>query len=75
MKRYVVLSFAVLLAPSLAAQQRDTVAPRGDSAEAGRLRAQIEDKFRGRVQEELKLSPDQAGTEIYSFAFESAATP
>jgi len=59
MKRYVVLSFAVLLAPSLAAQQRDTVAPRGDSAEAGRLRAQIEDKFRGRVQEELKLSPDQ----------------
>ena len=59
MKRHVVLSLAVLLAPGLAAQQRDTVAQRGDSAEAGRLRTQIEDKFRGRVQEELKLSPDQ----------------
>src|SRR5256885_6290311 len=59
MKRHVVLSLAVLLAPGLAAQQRDTVAQRGDSAEAGRLRTQIEDKFRGRVQEELKLTPDQ----------------
>src|SRR6266550_2707646 len=54
MKRHVVLSLAVLLAPGLAAQQRDTVAQRGDSAEAGRLRTQIEDKFRGRVQEELE---------------------
>src|SRR6266487_4606317 len=59
MKRYLVFSLAVLLAPPLAAQQRDTVAQRGDTAEAGRLRAQIEDKFRGRVQEELKLTPDQ----------------
>jgi len=59
MKRHVVLSLAVLLAPGLAAQQRDTVAQRSDSTEAGRLRTQIEDKFRGRVQEELKLSPDQ----------------
>src|SRR5438093_4680011 len=59
MKRHVVLSLAILLALSFAAQQRDTVAQRGDTAEAGRLRAQIEDKFRGRVQEELKLTPDQ----------------
>lgn len=59
MKRYLVLTLAVVLAPGLAAQQRDTVAQRGDSAEAGRLRAQIEDRFRGRVQEELKLTPDQ----------------
>ncbi len=59
MRPYVVLSLAVLVAPGLAAQQRDSVAPRRDTAEAGRLRAQIEDRFRGRVQEELKLTPDQ----------------
>jgi hypothetical protein len=57
MKRFLVLGLAVLLAPGLGAQQRDTTAR--DTAEARRLRTQIEDRFATRVQEELKLSPDQ----------------
>jgi hypothetical protein len=57
MKRLVVLGLAVLLAPGLDAQQRDSAAR--DTAEARRLRAQIEDRFAQRVQQELKLSSDQ----------------
>ena len=53
MSKYVLLSLVVLLAPSLSAQQRDTV-------EAGRLRAQIESTFTRHVQEDLNLSQDQA---------------
>jgi Spy/CpxP family protein refolding chaperone len=53
MRKYMLLSLVVFLAPSLSAQQRDTV-------EAGRLRAQIESTFTRRVQEDLNLSPDQA---------------
>ena len=53
MRKYMLLSLVVLLAPSLSAQQRDTV-------EAGRLRAQIESTFTRRVQEDLNLSQDQA---------------
>src|SRR5574341_628723 len=56
MKRFVVLGLAVLLAPELGAQQQDRVR---DTAEAGRLRAQIEQRFTERVQQELKLSSDQ----------------
>ena len=44
---------SLVFASSLAAQQPDT-------AEAERLRAQIEERFSQRVQEELKLTPDQA---------------
>src|SRR5437867_2725993 len=53
MRKYMLLSLVVLLAPSLSAQQRDTV-------EAGRLRAQIESTITRRVQEDLNLSQDQA---------------
>jgi hypothetical protein len=59
MRNLVVLSLAVLLVPGLAAQQRDSVRQRSDTAEAGRLRAQIEQRFTDRVQQELKLTPDQ----------------
>jgi Spy/CpxP family protein refolding chaperone len=52
MKRLWMLSLAVLLTPGLAAQQPDT-------AEAERLRSQIEERFSQRVQEELRLTPDQ----------------
>ena len=54
MKRFWLLALAVLAAPALGAQQP------GDTGEAGRLRAQIEQRFSDRVQEELKLTPDQA---------------
>jgi hypothetical protein len=57
MKRLLVLGWAVLLAPELGAQQRDSVGR--DTAEAGRLRAQIEQRFTERVQQELKLSSEQ----------------
>src|SRR2546425_2503599 len=60
MKQLVVLSLAVLLAPGLAAQQRDSLGAQSDTAEAGRLRAQIEQRFSERVQQALQLSPDQA---------------
>lgn len=52
MKQLLAVGCAVLLVPGLAAQQRDT-------AEAGRLRAQIEQRFTERVQQELQLSADQ----------------
>ena len=55
------LAGAVLLAPALAAQQPTAAPPpQRDTAEAGRLRAQIERRFSDRVQQELKLTPDQA---------------
>jgi len=55
------LSLAVLLGPGLAAQQpQPAPQQRPDTAEAGRLRAQIEQRFSERVQQELKLTPDQA---------------
>jgi len=60
MTRYLVLSLAVLLAPSLSGQQRDSVRQRGDSAAARQLRARIDSAFGRRVQEDLKLTPDQS---------------
>ena len=48
------VALAVAIAPMLAAQQP------ADTAEAGRLRAQIEQRFSQRVQDSLKLTPDQA---------------
>ncbi len=60
MRKYILLSLAVLLAPCLAAQQRDSVSAQSDTAEAGRLRAQVEKAFGDRVQQELKLTPDQS---------------
>jgi hypothetical protein len=59
MRTYILLSLAVLLAPGLAAQQRDSTSTQRDTAEAGQLRARIEKAFGDRVQQELKLSPDQ----------------
>lgn len=50
------LVLGLVLAPSLAAQ--DPARP--DTAEAERLRAQIEDRFSRHVQQELRLTPDQA---------------
>src|SRR3954463_14532148 len=58
MKRSWVLGLAVILAPVLAAQQPAGGTPR-DTAEAARLRAEIEQRFSQRVTEELKLTPDQ----------------
>ena len=58
MKRLMVLTLAVLLAPGLAAQQRDSM--QRDTSEAEQLRARIEERFNQRVQEELRLSQDQA---------------
>jgi len=58
MKQLVALGLAVLLAPGLAAQQRDSA--QSDTAEAGRLRAQIEQRFSERVQQDLQLTSDQA---------------
>lgn len=64
MRRYIVLSVAVLLAPSLAAQggagSRDTTRTRNDSAEARQLRDRIEQRFSERVQQDLNLTSDQA---------------
>ncbi len=60
MRTYILLSLAVLLAPGLAAQQRDSLIAQSDTAEAGRLRREIEKRFSERVQEDLKLTPDQA---------------
>jgi hypothetical protein len=59
MRKLVLLSLAVLLGPGLAAQQRDTAAAQ-DTAEAGRLRREVERRFSERVQQDLNLSPDQA---------------
>jgi len=55
MKR-VLLVLSIALAPGLAAQEP----PRPDTAEAERLRAQIEERFAQHVQRELRLTPDQA---------------
>ena len=60
MRTYILLSLAVLLAPCLAAQQRDSMSAQSDTAEAGRLRARIESTFTRRVQQDLNLSQDQA---------------
>lgn len=51
-----VLAFAVTFAPEFAAQQPQPV----DTAEAERLRARIEERFAQHVQQELRLTPDQA---------------
>jgi hypothetical protein len=61
-KQHILLSLAVLFAPSLAAQQggRDSMRAPSDTAEAGRLRREIEQRFSNRVQQDLKLTPDQA---------------
>jgi hypothetical protein len=62
MRKLWMLSLAVLLAPTLAAQRPDTMRqrPPRDTVEAQRLRAQIEQRFSEHVQQELKLTPDQA---------------
>jgi Spy/CpxP family protein refolding chaperone len=60
MRKYILLSLAVLLAPSLSAQQRDSMSAQRDTAEAGRLRREIEQRFSDHVQQDLKLTPDQA---------------
>ena len=54
MKRFWLLALAVMAAPVLGAQQPS------DTGEAGQLRAQIEKRFSDRVQQELKLTSDQA---------------
>ncbi len=55
------LILSLALASGLAAQEPAAGAPqRPDTAEADRLRAQIEERFSQRVQEELHLTPDQA---------------
>jgi len=53
MKKHILLSLAVLLAGGrLAAQQRDSMRAPSDTAEAGRLRAQIEQRFNDRATQE-----------------------
>jgi len=59
MRKYILLGLAVLLAPPLAAQRDSARAP-GDTAEAGRLRQEIERRWNERVQQDLNLSSDQA---------------
>ncbi len=54
-----VLVVTLALASTLSAQEPVTPA-RPDTAEAERLRAQIEERFSQRVQEQLRLTPDQA---------------
>jgi Spy/CpxP family protein refolding chaperone len=59
MKRlWLVLSLAV--APGVRAQQPAPLPTPPDTAEAGRLRAQIEERFAQHVQQELRLTADQA---------------
>jgi hypothetical protein len=53
MKHLMVVGLVVTLVSGVSAQQPS------DTGEAGRLRAQIEQRFTDRVQQELKLSPDQ----------------
>ncbi len=48
----------ILLALTLALVQQQQ--PPADTGEAGRLRRQIEDRFAQHVQQQLRLSPDQA---------------
>jgi Spy/CpxP family protein refolding chaperone len=58
MMKRLALVLTLSLATGLAAQE--PAAPqKPDTAEAERLRAQIEERFSQRVQEELKLTPDQ----------------
>ncbi len=59
MKALLVLGFAVIFAPGLAAQQRDSVRQGRDTAEAAELRTMIEQRFSQRVQQELKLTNEQ----------------
>ncbi len=54
MNKLWILGLAVVLVPVVSAQE-----PK-DTGEAGRLRTQIEQRFSERVQQELKLTPDQA---------------
>lgn len=56
MKRLWILGLAVTLAPGLRAQQPQAA----DTGEAGRLRAQIEQRFGARVKEDLRLNDVQA---------------
>ncbi|HKC41648.1 MAG TPA: hypothetical protein VKC15_19035 [Gemmatimonadales bacterium] len=58
MNRFV-LVVTLALASTLSAQEPAAPA-RPDTAEAEQLRAQIEQRFSQRVQEELRLTPDQA---------------
>src|SRR5436190_3778251 len=65
MRKHIVFCLAVMLAPSLGAQQRDTAAgaataARNDTAEARALRDRIEAAFSERVQENLNLSTEQS---------------
>src|SRR5467141_168921 len=61
MRKHILLSLAVLLAGGrLAAQQGDSMRAPSDTAEAGRLRAEIEQRFNDRVKQELNLNADQA---------------
>jgi hypothetical protein len=60
MKNALVLGLAVLLAPGTLAAQRDSARQGGDSAEAARLRAEVERRFTSRVTDELHLTADQA---------------
>lgn len=50
----------ILLALTLALVQQPQPPPPADTGEAGRLRRQIEDRFAQHVQQQLRLSPDQA---------------
>jgi hypothetical protein len=60
-KALLVLGFAVILAPGLAAQQGGRDSVRSDTAEAEQLRTMIEQRFSQRVQQELKLTTEQTG--------------
>lgn len=57
MKRLTLSVMLAVMGSTLAAQQ--PTPQRADTGEAGRLRRQIEERFTQRVQEELKLTPDQ----------------
>jgi Spy/CpxP family protein refolding chaperone len=52
------LALSLVLAPGLAAQEPSPARP--DTAEAERLRARIEERFSQHVQQELRLTPEQA---------------
>src|SRR5258706_4798114 len=64
MRKHILLGLAARRAGGagarLAAQQRDSMRTLSDTAEAGRLRAQIEQRFNDRVTQELNLNTDQA---------------
>ncbi|HEY3279240.1 MAG TPA: hypothetical protein VGJ83_01910 [Gemmatimonadales bacterium] len=50
----------IWLALTLAVAQQPAAPPPPDTGEAGRLRRQIEERFAQRVQQDLRLTPDQA---------------